>query len=98
MSPRILIRRLRALFSDPQLEEEIATHISLLAAEYERRGMTPEEARRTALRQFGGATQVHETYRDQLRLPLFDAFAQDLAYAWRQLRKSPIFAIRALSS
>jgi len=96
MSLRILIRRLRALFADPQLEEEIATHISLQAAEYERRGMSPEEAHRAALRQFGGVTQIRETYRAQHRLPLFDGFVQDLAYAWRQLRKSPVFAIASV--
>ncbi len=96
MSLRIFMRRLRGIFRDHPLDEEIATHISLLAAEYERRGMSPEEARRAAMRQFGGVTQIREMYREQQRLPLLDALGHDLTFAWRQLRKSPIFAIAAV--
>ena len=90
MAVRILLARLRGLFDtrhrEPQLDEEIATHISLQAAEYERRGISPDEARRAALRQFGGVTQIKETYRDQHCLPLVDSLVQDFSYAWRHAR------------
>jgi len=58
--------------------------------------MSPEEAHRQARRQIGAVTQVTETYREQYRLPLVDTLAHDLKYAWRQLRRSPIFAIAAV--
>lgn len=96
MRLRVWAMRLRGLFTKPHLDEEIDTHISLLAADFERRGMEPAEAHRQARRQIGGVTQVTETYRDQYRLPLFDTLANDFRYAWRQLRRSPIFASAAV--
>ena len=71
------------------LDEEIAAHLALLAADYERRGLSPADARAAARREFGPVTQLRETYREQRRLPFFDTLAQDLAYALRQLRHNP---------
>ncbi len=93
---RVLFSRLRGLFRKTGLDDEIETHISLAAAEYERRGMAPAQARMAARRQFGGVTQIAETYRERHRPPLVDSVAQDLAYALRQLRKSPIFTAAAI--
>jgi len=78
------------------LNEEIAAHLELLAAEHERRGMTPDAARLAARREFGGVSQIQEAYREQRRLPFLDAVAQDLAYAFRQLRRNPGFAAAAV--
>ena len=63
------------------LDREIADHLSLLAADYERRGLSPADARAAARRHFGPITQLRETYRDQRRLPFLDTLSQDLAYA-----------------
>ena len=96
---RVLAFRLRGLFVknvESNLSEEMDTHISLLAEEYERAGMSPREARMAARRQFGGVAQITETYREQHRLPFVDGLWQDLGYAFRQLRHSPIFAIAAV--
>ena len=79
-----------------ELDSEIAAHLSLLAADYERRGLTPADALSAARRHFGPITQLHETYRDQRRLPFFDTLSQDLAYALRQLRRNPVFAAAAV--
>jgi hypothetical protein len=56
---RILLARLIALFGgdtrrERDLRAEIDAHIAEAAEEYVRQGMTPEEARYAALRQFGG--------------------------------------------
>ncbi len=47
-------------------------------------------------RLFGPVTQLRETYRAQRRLPFLDTFAQDLGYAFRQLRHNPGFAAAAV--
>jgi len=104
MALRIFLARLRGLFAsnrggsggDTRIQEEIDGHIDLLASDYQRRGMSPERAHFEARRQFGGATQVAETWRDQRSLPLIETFARDLRYALRQLRANPGFATAAV--
>ena len=90
---RVLLARLfgRGL-TNRALDDEIAAHLALLAADYERRGFTPAAARLAARREFGPVTQLRETYRAQRRLPFLDTLAQDLVYALRQLRHNPAFA------
>ena len=67
-SLRILLHRFVVLLSrrnaDAELDDEIHAHLALLKADYERRGLTPEDARHAALRAFGGVEQMKEIYRD----------------------------------
>ena len=44
-----------------RLDEEISTHLDLLADQYIADGMTPVEARQAARRAFGGVEQMKET-------------------------------------
>lgn len=89
-------RLLRKGRTDAELDEEIGGHLDLMARDYERRGLSPQEARLAARRMFGGVAQIKEQYRDGRRLPFFDTFAQDLSCAFRQLRKNPGFATAAV--
>jgi predicted permease len=82
--------------SAADLDSEIASHLSLLAADYERRGLAPADALAAARRHFGPITQLREAYREQRRLPFLDTLFQDLAYACRQLRRNPAFAAAAV--
>ena len=62
----VFVCRLSALFrqrhSDRELDEELQTHLTLLAEDFQRRGMTQEEARyaarRTEARAFRGDTAL----------------------------------------
>ncbi len=61
-------------------------------------GMTPGEARRTALASIGGIEQVKERARDARTGAWLDALWRDTRYAMRTLRRSPGFAATAVVS
>ncbi|UWZ85437.1 ABC transporter permease [Occallatibacter riparius] len=97
---RSLLSRMVAMFQrrrlDASLDEELRVHIDLAIEEQMRRGVPEAEARRLALREFGGVTQVRETYREQRGLPLIEQIRRDIRYGIFQLWKSPGFALTAI--
>jgi len=97
---RTLLSRFAALFDkqklDKDLDEELRAHIELAIEENLKRGMTRQQARTTALKEFGGMTQTRETYRVQRGVPPVEQIARDLRFAFRQLVKSPGFTLVAV--
>jgi putative ABC transport system permease protein len=77
--------------TDDDLRAEFEAHLEMETAEYIRRGMPPEAARRQALLSSGGLAQAAEAVREQRGLPWLESVASDLKYAFRSLRHSPAF-------
>src|SRR5713101_7155994 len=94
------LRRLAALFRHGHLEndldEELRSHMEMSIELNLRKGMSPADARREALRGFGGIEQIKEIYRDQRGLPMIETTLQDLRFGLRMLRRSPGFSILAI--
>jgi len=92
---RALLARLAGVFTknraDDELKEELQSHLEMETAEYLRRGMAPEEARRQALLASGGLTQAVEAVRDRRGLPWLESIGTDLRYALRTLRRNHAF-------
>jgi predicted permease len=92
---KTLLARIAASFGkgrlDRELDDEVRTHLELLAEEYVRRGMSEEDARFAARRAFGGVEQAKEAYRDQRGMPALETFLQDLRFGARVLAKRPVF-------
>jgi putative ABC transport system permease protein len=78
--------------SDAQMNSELRFHIDELTDENIAAGMTPQEARRRAILEFGGPEQVKENVRDVYRVRLLDATLANLKSAFRFLCKSPTFS------
>jgi macrolide transport system ATP-binding/permease protein len=97
---RMLIHRLAAPFRRQRLEddldEELRSHLEMAAEANLSKGMSAEDARREALRSFGGVEQTKELYRDQRGLPMIETTLQDLRFGLRMLRRDPGFSILAL--
>ena len=94
---RSVVARIAGTFTrrhrDAELGDELRVHLEMLAEEYERRGLSPDEAARAARIAFGGVAQVTEAYREQRRLPFLDTLAQDVRYALRMWRRAPAFNV-----
>ena len=81
---------------DEVFDEEMRFHVDARTDEYVRRGMTPEQARREALRRFGSATLARERTRDADSFRALGDAARDLRYAVRLLVKNPGFSAVAV--
>ena len=79
--------------SGRQLDSELRFHIEELTEANLAAGMSPEEARRRAMLEFGGPEQIKEELRDVHRVPILETTLKNLKWTLRLLRKSPSFSV-----
>jgi predicted permease len=99
---RVIRLRLRSLFGhrhlEQDLEAELRDHLERQIEFHRASGLSPAEAQRAALRDFGNVPLIQDQCRDQRRVNWIDDLRRDVAYALRSMRKSPAFTIVVLLS
>ncbi|MGH9161573.1 MAG: ADOP family duplicated permease [Vicinamibacteraceae bacterium] len=97
---RVFLSRLRALARgselDRDLQEQINAHLEEATDEYVQQGLPLKEARRRALRDFGGVLQLEEAYRDMRSFGWLEDARRDMRYTFRALRRTPGFTAVAV--
>jgi hypothetical protein len=82
---------------DAELSEELRFHMERQIAENVAAGMSPEDARQAALREFGGVEQIKEECRDMRRTQWLETFLQDVRFGVRTFRRLPGFTFCVLA-
>jgi len=95
---RRLLNVIRSGRDEAGLEREIASHLLLLEDEYRQRGLSVDEARRSARLALGGVEQTKELHRDARSFLWLDDLRRDLQHAGRLLRRNPVFTLTAALS
>ncbi|HUR20183.1 MAG TPA: ADOP family duplicated permease [Vicinamibacterales bacterium] len=94
--------RVRSLFRgsdvDRELARELRAHVEEETAANIADGMSPDQARRSAMTAFGGVSSVEERCRDTRRVSRIENLGRDLRYAIRTLVRQPGLLITATTS
>jgi hypothetical protein len=97
-----ILRRLRTLVNRDRVRDDITReidfHITMETELRQRRGMDPQEARRTAVRDFGGVVRYREAVHDTRGMTFWDSLTQDVRFAWRTLRRWPGYTIGTIAT
>ena len=82
--------------SEAEAAREIAAHLALLEDDYQRRGMTADEARLAARRALGSTAYAQDVHRDARTFAWIDDAGRDVAHGLRSLRRTPGFTAIAV--
>jgi hypothetical protein len=97
-----LIRLCRNVFQrervERDLDQEMTAHLGLLIDERIAAGLSPTEARRTALLEVGGVEAIKDQVRDVRAGAIVDGCLRDARHGLRLLRRNPVFAFTAIVS
>jgi predicted permease len=80
------------------LDEEIAAHLALAIADKRARGMSEEEARTEARREFGNVALVQDTTRKMWDGMWLETLGQNVRYALRGFRRAPGFTFAVVGT
>ena len=78
---------------DVDMDDEIRFHIDQYRSDLIRNGVGSDEADRRARQEFGNISLTKEECREAAGLLLFDELVRNVNYAFRQLKRSPGFAV-----
>lgn len=81
---------------DAEIAEELLAHREMLVEEYQRRGLSADEARRRVAREFGTAASATHAYRDRRGLPALEHLLRDVRMACRSLIRTPVLTLSML--
>ncbi|HWW97417.1 MAG TPA: ABC transporter permease, partial [Edaphobacter sp.] len=81
-----------------ELDEEIQAHLQMDIQDRKDRGASPEQARSSAIREFGNVALIEDVTREARGWVWLERLGQDLKYAFRQLRRSPAFTITVIAT
>ena len=94
--------RVRAVFRprtfDHDFDQEVESHLEMLAEDYGRQGKSPKDALRAARLELGGLAQLRDAHRDVRGMPWLSDCCRALRHALRALRKTPGFTLTVLAT
>lgn len=94
--------RMRSLLRGGDVERDLARelggHLDALIDEKRAAGLSPREARREAMREFGAVGGVSEACRDTRRVAVIQNLLRDLRFAIRGLLRAPVLLVAATAS
>jgi predicted permease len=81
----------RGQSAEGEMSREIAAHLALLQEDFERRGLSPQEAALAARRAYGGVEQAKELHRETRSFTWIEQRFKDVRYGLRNLLHTPGF-------
>ena len=90
--PRLFAKR------KAELDEEIQAHLQMDIQDRRDRGESPEQAHAAAIREFGNVALIEDVTRETWGWVWLERLGQDLKYAFRQLRRSPVFTLTVIAT
>jgi predicted permease len=93
---RRLLSLMRRGRLEREMEDEMRFHLEMQIEQNLGAGMSQEEARWAARRQFGNQTWLKEVSREMWSLRFIETLSQDLRYGARTLMKNPGFTLMAV--
>lgn len=80
------------------LGDELEAHLEMEIEANIERGMSPEEARRVARREFGNPVRVRESAQEAWVFHWLESVLQDMRYGLRQMRNAPGLSLAVIAS